>query len=470
MLSPELATPYSTVRDRYIFPFGLYEFQQLATNELAPLPRSALYWEPGLGKTAGSTHCALYHMEMGCDTTLVLLPPLLIVTWQRWLNRVKHADGRPLKVTVYAGTPTQRKEIKLDGEFILMSLPIFKKDFQHIEAALIGRRLHIIVDEAHCLKDVSTANHKMVRDYSMDKSIQLLTGTPLNNPMDAYGYIKLISPSIYRSLAQFTRIHVEEVDFFDKPKTFCNLELLSSNLMVNADRKTKEQVLLDLPPLIPVQIPYTLHPKHLKLYREMVNEQLLKLPDGEKLDLTQASALYHAMGQLIMQWHHFSGDDSLWGAGYDLVSEVLDELGDKKLIVFGYYRRTNEALVKKFKCPGVWGDIPAKQKQRALDQFLNDPKCRLIVLQPVAAGQGIDGLQEVCNDALYVEPPVTPLHYTQSVSRVHRDGQMLPVTARFAMAEGTVQKYLVDRLTEKEALVNPLQGSRATLREALFGE
>ena len=39
-----------------------------------------------------------------------------------------------------------------------------------------------------------------------------------------------------------------------------------------------------------------------------------------------------------------------------------------------------------------------------------------------------------------------------------------------AVALGTIQQERVRSLSDKEALVNPLQGSKAELRAALFGE
>lgn len=38
--------------------------------------------------------------------------------------------------------------------------------------------------------------------------------------------------------------------------------------------------------------------KHLKLYRKLAEEELLKLPDGGKIDATQATKLVHALGQI----------------------------------------------------------------------------------------------------------------------------------------------------------------------------
>lgn len=462
-------TPYDLVCSRYLLPFPLYEFQQAAVNELADTPRSGLYWEPGLGKTAGSTVCALYHLENGAETTLVIMPPILITTWSRWLAKLRRIDGTPLKVVAYRGPPADRKQIKLRGDFILMGMQIFKKDIERIEAELGSSNLHVILDEAQAIKNVGSQNYSLYRDFVLDQTHQLLTGTPLSTPLDGYAYIKLVSPMTYRTLHQFEQIHVEERDFFKKPIAWRNLDLLAENLMINADRKTKGQVLHDLPECIVVPLEYDLDKQHQRLYREMVEVQLLKLPDEQKIDLTQATALYHAMGQVIMQWDHFSGDDSKVAVGFNLIEEILDELGGKKLIVFANYRRTNAAIAKRFNCPSVYGDITALQKQRNLDRFIDDPECRLISIAPSAGGIGLDGLQHVCADVLFIEPP--PLsNYIQALSRVHRDGQRHVVTVRIASANGTIQQTRLKALASQEELVQPLQGSKANLRCALYGE
>lgn len=479
-------TPHDLVLQHYDFPFPLYPFQIEAVNVLAPLPRTGLYLEPGLGKTVVATMCALYKQLQGVEIILALMPPLLVTQWGRWLSRITHKDGTPLRVTLYQGTPAQRRLASLDADFVLMGTQVFKRDFcsrkkdihdvwhYRVNSPANDKKVHVLLDEAHSIKSVESYIYHAYCDLVEGGSHQLLTGTPLNVPTDAYAYIRLVSPGIYRNLLHFNEVHVVSEDIFHKPCEFTNLDLLSENLLVNSVRKTKEDVLLDLPECVVADIEYDLDRKHYELYKRLASEKMLHLKDGEKLDATQVTALYHALGQIVCQWHHFGQDEGLKSRAYYLIEEILEELGNKKLIVFSNYQRTNAEIVRRFKCPGIWGEIPPKQKQRNLNQFLDDDKCRLIAMHPVAAGQGVDGCQHVCTDVLYVEPPITPSHWVQSLSRVHREGQRKSVTVRMGVARGTLQRHIVNQLTDKEQLIMPVQGSKAYLtsvevRNIVFG-
>jgi SNF2 family DNA or RNA helicase len=463
-------TPYELVTKHYTLPFPLYDFQVAAVNELAPLNGAGVYLEPGLGKTAVSTCCALYkRIREGVKTTLVIMPPILVQQWNRWLEKVVPKEGAPLHIVSYQGSPKHRAALDLNSDFLLMGIQIFKKDYDNIVYTFQGESTHVILDEASSIKDIGTGNYKLYRNFVQSKSHQLLTGTPLNNPGDAYAYIKLVAPTLYRSHGQFTSIHVTERDFFNNPKSYGNLDLLASNLKINAVRHTKADV-LDLPPCTIVHMEYDLDPKHKKLYNQLATEQMLRMEDGSKIDATQSSALFHNLQQIICQWDFFGQDEKLVSNAYKLIEETLEEMKGAKLVVFANYRRTNQALVKRFNCPGVWGEVSPRDKEAAIHKFITDDTCNMIALNAVSAGIGIDGLQDVCADALYVESPISLSHWTQSMSRLDRQGQKKPVTIRIGTALGTIQEYLVKALVKKEDLVKPLQGSKALLRLAVYGD
>lgn len=463
--------PYEAVTAHYEFPFDFYGFQQGTLNELAPLLRAGYYLDMGTGKTAVSTAAALYKkLTRPSATTLVIMPPILITGWARWLRRIKP----PLDVVAYRGTPKERKLIRLRGDFILMSMQIFKKDYARIVAELGTKDADIIVivDEATSIKNVGSDNHKKVRDFSAGRDLMLLTGTPISSPGDAYAYIKLVAPGTYRNQNQFENIHVAERDFFDKITKWQNLELIASNMKVNSVRLMKEEVLPDLPEETINPVYYELEPDHYRLYQKLAEEQLLRLKDGGKIDATQATALFYALQQIVVNYSYFSQKEGVRSAAYDVLDQVLAECAGKKLLVAANYRLTNRNLYEYLKPHGavaIYGEISPRQKEIAKERFIDDPDCPVAVIQPMSAGYGVDGWQHVCSDMLFLETPLFPTPFHQAVDRLHRDGQKFNINVRIAVAERTLQVRLLENLLQKDEIVNVVVPSWKDLRDAIYG-
>jgi SNF2 family DNA or RNA helicase len=246
-------------------------------------------------------------------------------------------------------------------------------------------------------------------------------------------------------------------------------------MKVNSVRLLKTEVLKDLPPITYDPIYYELDPAHARLYRALAEEQLLPLKDGGKIDATTVQTLHHALQQIVCNWDYFADDPSLSSAGFDLVDELLEELAGKKLIVFASYRMTNRALVKRFAkkhgAVAAFGDLTVPQQQRNIMKFIDDPTCRLFIGQPTSMGVGVDGLQHVCSDAIFLELPPIPKDFHQAVARLWRDGQTARgVSIRVAVAEKTLQVRKMKSMLDKDALVNRVQRSYEDLRNSIFGD
>lgn len=459
------------IRKAYTFPFDLYPYQEDTVEELGGLPRAGLYLDPGCGKTAVSTASALYKKLMRRSQTIVAMPPILLDGWAKWLAKIKPN----LSVTVYRGSPKKRQQLALDTDFILVSLQIFKQDYDRFDEYFRNKPVTLILDEAHSIKNISSGNHKLVHGFVInhDCELMLLTGTPLTTPEDAYAYVKLIAPGTYRNFGQFERIHVAERDFFDKVKEWQNLDVLASNMGLNSKRVVKEEVLDQLPQVTYSTMTYDLDAKHLRLYNRLVEEQLLPLKDGGKIDATTAPALWNNLQQIILNYAYFAQDPGVKPAGLDLLDEVIDEIGDRKLLVFANYRMTNRMLVEYLRPYGavaIYGEVSDKQKVLNKDRFIEDPKCRILVAQPTSAGYGVDGLQDVCSEALFIESPITPNHFTQALARLYRNGQKFNVHCRLAVANQTLQVRLHKGLLNKDDLISGVQGNYASLRSMLYGD
>lgn len=455
-------------------PFHLRADQVEDVENLYGYDRVALFNEVGTGKTATGT-CILLAWDRRHN--FILVPPILQRQWYLWLTSLHDHGG----VVIYRGTPEQRKSIDIvSPRWVIMTLPIFKRDLAHIKSKL-GRvpepgTVTVTVDEAHSLKNVGSANHKTVRDFVLGQNLLMLTGTPVTSPHDVYAYVKLKTPGVYRSQAHFENLHVEERDYFGNVTKWKNLELLNKNLMLQASRRLSREVLKDLkePNYIPIY--YELEPEHLRLYNQLADEQLLLLPDGGKIDATSAGRLYNAIQQIVCNWRYFSGVPEVRPAIFDLLDEVASEINlsdpaSSKLIVYTYYVMTSRLMLEylaPYQAVGCYSEISAKQQDRNIARFLEDPSCRILVAQPGSGGMGWNP-QKVCWEILFVEEPVSPLHFIQGVGRVDRDGQEHAPNIRLAIAEGTIQRRLHHRLLDKDALANEVQGGYKDLRDAIHG-
>ena len=450
-------------------PFQLRPDQIEDVEDLHVFDRIALFNEVGTGKTATSTVISLAWDK---DHNVVLMPPILLKQWRMWLESL-HDVG---DVTVFHGPPKKRQAIKLAAyKWILTTIQTFKNDMAHIVRSLGHASRNLVVDEGHAIKNVGSANHKAVREFALGHNLQVLTGTPISAPGDAYGYVKLKTPSVYRSQAQFENLHVEERDFFGNITKWRALEQMNANLMLQSTRRLAKEVLkLGMPNYIPIE--YDLDPEHLALYRQLADEQLLLLPDGGKIDATSAGRLYNALQQIVANWEHFSGDPKTRSKVFDLVDTVADEIdvmnpASSKLIVFTYYVMTSRAMaahLEKFNAVACYSEISRSKQDANIDRFLNDPTCRILVAQPGSAGVGWNA-QHVCWEALFVEEPTSPWQFTQAVGRVDRDGQLHVPNIRLGIASGTIQQRLHQNLLSKDTLANKVQGGFMDLRDAIHG-
>ena len=458
---------------------NLYGFEEKAGFKLSPLQvqdiETFLTWRKSLnryqvggGKTVVSTVVSLM---TDVELTLVIVPPILLLPWERWLNQVSSSVLR------YQGTPVERGAMKpRNYRWVICSHAIFRKDFQHLHPLLKTKKLDIIMDEAQAMKSPASLIFKRVLEMSCNQRLQMLTGTPTSTPLDCYTYIKIKSPEIYRSFGNFEQCHVAERDFFGAVKSYQNLDVLAERFAIKSIQRTKEELHgYDKHAIFP-DCTYELDKEHSKLYEKLLEERLLLLDDGSKIDGTTATKLYHLMQQIIVNWDHFSGDPTKKSKAYDLIDQTIESTdclveGNSKLIVWTYYKMTSRNVLKYLRDRKVYavGAYSEVDSAKSFDLFMNDPKCRVGVFQPSSAGAGLNP-QAVCWETLNVELSTTPMLSRQSIGRVERLGQKHIPTVRFGVAAGTVQVKLLDDLQNKDDLVSEVEFTKKSLREMMMGQ
>lgn len=455
----------------YTFPSRIKWFPQQiqVVNERATGRQGGLWLDMGTGKTLCSTAVALYKKLTSGSVTVVIMPPILIRQWGVWLRSISPA----LSVVEFRGTPKQRAAMSLDADFVLVGAQIFKKEKARFKSHFANRPTFVIVDEATMVASIRSDIHDMTYDFCVTKEVELLSGTPANKPGDAYGLMKFTAPGLYRNRKHFDNLHVATWDFWGNPSEWQNLDLLKQNLMTNSSRVLLQDLYPDLDKPLYVPLPYDLDDAHYKLYTKLSEEALLKLPEGGKIDATTAQRLRHALGQIVINYGHFSGEPKNISMTIDLVRQKLDELGDGKLVVFADYRMTVAHLCSVFEKQGflpINSTVSDVQKHRNLQRFINDPDCRGLVVQFVSGGKGLDGLQHVCSHCLFVEPCLQPRDFHQAVARLHRLGQSKKVIVYMATAMGTLQVRGFRNLLDNDTLANQVVRNAVDLRAEIFGK
>lgn len=449
--------------------FNLTELQWKDALQFKAWRFSLNRYEVGGGKTVVSTVVSLLG---DAETTLVVVLPILVTPWRRWLERFDK------DVLVYRGDKESRKLLNVEGRrWIITSHALFRNDFRRLYEALKGKHMDLIVDEAHWLKNIESKLYQCVGVMSNrpQGSLQLLTGTPTSKPEDVYAYLVLCRLKFYRNYVHFENSHVLNKSFMGSDTTYKHLDVLSKRFEARSIVRTKEEVHnYSIKPLFP-DTTYTLSKEHMDFYTQVMEEQLVQIADDKFVDATTATKLYHIAQQLIVNWGYFTEDPTHISAAYDLIDATIEEtncMDEKasKLIIWTQYKITSTHVLNY--CRNKYGGTVAAygevDSELGTQTFMNDPKARIGVFQYQSAGAGLNP-QAVCWESLFLETNTVPLYVTQAMGRIDRVGQEHIPSMRFAIAEGTVQVGLVESLLKKDDSVVQVERSKKSLRSLLFG-
>ncbi len=425
----------------------------------------------GYGKTALSTYASLM---LEPDATVILVPPILVPPWVAWLKAV----GLP-GVMAYEGGPAARRLLQIArAKWIVSSYGMWRNDLDRFNTEMSHMRVLTVVDEAQALKNHKSKIFKAVWEFAGGRNLFLMTGTPKSSPADTYAYVKLNTPEVYKTNARFEAIHVEKRDFYDVPTKWHNLDIMQTNFNLKRVHRTVEEVNANLPAPKFIPIMYDLDAEHMALYKKLMTEQLLEVPEG-KIDATTANTLHHQAQQIITAWGEFDPEGKpRVSKVFEIMDEICDQLdlgaeGASKLICWTQYKRTSRAVLQHFekrlgkigkRAVGAWSETNAK---KSVDAFMTDPYTVELTAQPGSAGAGLNP-QYNCWACFYFELPTRTIPFTQSYGRIYRTGQKYHALIYLPIARGTIQEGLLAKLMKNDAEVSESSGTKTSVRDLIF--
>jgi superfamily II DNA/RNA helicase len=139
------------------------------------------------------------------------------------------------------------------------------------------------------------------------------------------------------------------------------------------------------------------------------------------------------------------------------LDQLLDRLmaeEDRKIVLFSEWTtmlNLIEQILQKQKLNYVRldGSVPQKKRQGLMQQFQNDPACKLFI----TTNAGSTGLNlQAANTVINVDLPWNPAVLEQRIGRAHRMGQKRPVQVFLLVTENTLEENLLATLSAKHEL------------------
>lgn len=412
----------------------LMPFQETGRDFLVLRQNAILADDMGLGKTFQILEAI---KKLGIQSGIIVCPQSIR---RSWVKRTR--EQMPL---AFIKEITSSQVIPDPSAFNIVNYDIIWKE--PLRSHLLQGQWQVLVcDESHALKNIDAKRTKFVLGkkglYLRCERRWLATGTPvLNRPVELYAPLRALFPSF---LGKYT-------SYYDFAYKFCagyqgtfgfdatgasNLDELCKILKPFMLRRLKSEVVGYLPPVT-----------YDKVYLDP-SDKLIKLIEKEREEFSaknligETSTTRQAIGVIKTQ------------AAIKHIRELLNT--KQKIVVFVWHKAVVESLMEEFKNEAVryTGSESTTEKDTAINRFQTDPSARLFIGNIKSAGYGVDGLQNVCDTALFVEMSYVPNEIKQAIDRLNRMGQKNPVQVQFLVAEKSIDEDLIDSLAGKAKNIN----------------
>ena len=143
--------------------------------------------------------------------------------------------------------------------------------------------------------------------------------------------------------------------------------------------------------------------------------------------------------------------------GMDTIKQYIES--SEKIVIFAYHRSVIDKLktvLGEYGVVALTGSTSQQERDKSIQSFKNDPKIKVFLGQIQAAGEGIDGLQEVCHNVLFLEWSWVPGEIEQACKRVHRLGQTRPVFIRFLVWADSVEEHIMRVALDKVKVIREI--------------
>jgi SWI/SNF-related matrix-associated actin-dependent regulator of chromatin subfamily A-like protein 1 len=263
---------------------------------------------------------------------------------------------------------------------------------------------------------------------------------------ELFSQLNIVNPKAYpeKSFFNFAKKYCDahENDFGWDYSGASNIQELSEELKGLMIRRTKEQVLPELP--LKRRTKVLLPMSNRKHYDVAYAEFKEWRAEEEKLEEKDVLAWIETLKQHCTKGKLEAA--KLW------VKDFLDT--GNKLVLFGTHQFTIDFFMNEFKDCAVKIDGSTSQvgRERAVYMFQNDPDMKLFIGNIKAAGVGIT--LTAASNVAFIELDWTPALHDQAEDRCNRIGQRNSVNCYYLLAESTLDEDICRMLENKREVIS----------------
>ena len=452
---PIKVTPYDHQQKAYEFTCGLFGLIPSVVHS----PGAALLMEMGTGKTLTTIGVAGTLYQRGYIKRLLIVAPLSITgVWREEFE--KFADF-PYTLTVLTGSGEKKKAAlkNLRGSGLQVVVINYESCWRLEKELLNWQPDMIAADEGHKIKTHNTAASKALHRLGAKAKYRiLLTGTPVTNKaMDIFSQYKFLNPAIYgQSFYTFRSKYFNMVGYGQHtPVMKGDMEEEFTRRMHSvAFRATKDEC-LDLPETTDIIWTVELEPSAMKLYKDLVDESIAQLNNGEEVTTTNVLTRLLRLSQLTGGF--ISGDDrkkvqQVSKAKLEVLQDIVDSMQQegRKLVIIARFVPEIQAICKLLEKKGIQHSLimgGVKDRDLQVSQFQNDSEVTVFVGQVATAGMGIT--LTAASTMVFYSVDYSMSNYEQTRARIHRAGQKYPCTYIHLVADNTVDSKVMTALKDK---------------------
>lgn len=426
---------------------SLYEYQRVGylwMKYMLEASRGCILGdEMGLGKTL-QVITLFQDLKLNKNTPLLVVAPVsLLENWKRECEKFAPC----LNVYIHHGSKrTGRYQELLKHDVVVISYNTAVSDLSMLK--MIDWNC-VVLDEAQNIKNPYSERAKSVKAIQRKRSIAV-TGTPFENHItDIWSLVDFAVPGLLGTLGTFQQNVSDDVLGAEK------IEPILSPIMI---RRMVADVANDLPEKIIITQPIEMSEEERYKYEQFRQEARLSAENGKAVSLAIIQKLRMFCTHSSLCEDKLSGDPIHNSIKYQRLCEIVEEIvsRNEKVIVFTSYKKMFDVFLKDvpnrfgIKTGHINGETPVGERQQIVDDFNNYTGSSMLVLNPRAAGTGLNitGANHVIHYNLEWNPSLED----QSSARAYRRGQNKTVFIYRLYYVDTVEQVVNERIERKREI------------------